>query len=712
MNFFKKLSLKRTTKISANAFAIFALVSLFQNCGQPFQAQQEFLDLGSLGADAKACDIVNGKGFINALSQCEVATCDNGFFVDKNSNSCASNQTTCAIPNGTGIKSWINNTWGACQIQKCNAGFHSENNSCVSNVRGCSGSGLYNTQTWNGSAWGACTTSQCAAGTHKENNSCVSDIQICSISQGSGQRVWNGSAWNSCEAVSCVSGYHIENNLCQNNLKSCSTAQGSGTQTWNGAWGSCQITQCPAGSQLEGGTCVSVTANRACTVNGRTGSQGFNDGAWSSCQACSADAYTSFRGACHDNPGFARTYASFLPGCWSQGLVTCTVPLQNAYISVPSKYSIRPSESVSFQITYSGSVAIHLTASQVQTSGPGSAGCTKSVSGSGNVSRTVTLSGCSGRGAVAISISAGSATSSTNAVMPAFGPSPDVIVMPSSNSVAYSLVTTGTYPGANGNQIYYEMHHPSNYQSLSNIPILVWIHGGSWSGGSAEMDRHVAKLFAEIGFLVFNINYTLAPMQPGAPYPNVPIAPVPYSAGPNDIKAFINYLKDNVHIMNGDTAKVSIAGMSAGGHLALHQATRPDNTMQFRCAINVSGPTSLIHFTETLNYPISRAILYNVFGNTPNALNANSPVYNIGSLKADKVGIFHQLRDNLVPIGQALELATAIKKSKPSVPLTINYADESNPPWVNPDMAQLTHVYSADPLALEALKHFVDSQCR
>ncbi len=618
---------KRSFKKIFQVIFFFLLIFSFQNCSQPFEVNEQMLNISSTAASSDACTIANGQGRMNSLSLCEVVTCD--------------------------------------------LGFHAENNACVSNVRNCSGTGVNNTQSWNGSSWGACVTSQCSADSHLENNSC------------------------------------------QSNERTCSTTQGNGIQSWsNGAWGACSVPQPSSPGNSDGGAVVPEYDNRSCTVNGKVGTQGLNSGVWSACRTCDADAYTSFRGVCFDNPTFAKNYASFLPGCWSNGLLTCPVSVHSGFISVPSRHQIRPSESVTFNVFYMGSANVTLSANQVQVSGPGAVGCTKSVSGTGSATRTVTLSGCQGPGAVSISISAGSSTGISGGSLAAFGPSPDVIVMPTLPSVSYSLKTDGTYPGANGNQIPFEMHYPANFASLANIPIIVWIHGGGWTGGTAEIDRPLAQLFAELGFLVFNINYTLAPPS-GVAFPGFSLPATPYSVGPNDVKAFINYLKTNVYLMNGDTSKISIAGSSAGAHLALHQATRPDNSTQFRCVISAAGPTLLTAYKDSANYPITRAILLNVFGDNVSVLNSNSPAFNVANFKGTSLGIFHQLQDNLVPISQALELVSAIKKIKPATPVTLNYANETNPnSWINPTINQITHIYSGEPSSFEALKYYVHTQCR
>ena len=46
------------------------------------------------------------------------------------------------------------------------------------------------------------------------------------------------------------------------------------------------------------------------------------------------------------------------------------------------------------------------------------------------------------------------------------------------------------------------------------FPILVYFHGGGWISGSPQTHRKICHRFAEAGFLVFNVDYALAPENP------------------------------------------------------------------------------------------------------------------------------------------------------------------------------------------------------
>jgi acetyl esterase len=45
-------------------------------------------------------------------------------------------------------------------------------------------------------------------------------------------------------------------------------------------------------------------------------------------------------------------------------------------------------------------------------------------------------------------------------------------------------------------------------------PVLVYLHGGGWVCGSPATHRKLAHRFAEAGYLVFNVDYRLAPEHP------------------------------------------------------------------------------------------------------------------------------------------------------------------------------------------------------
>jgi len=84
-------------------------------------------------------------------------------------------------------------------------------------------------------------------------------------------------------------------------------------------------------------------------------------------------------------------------------------------------------------------------------------------------------------------------------------------------------------------------------------PVIVWVHGGAWRAGSRS--KVPVLRWLTHGFAVASVDYRLSPQ---ARFP----------AQVHDIKAAIRYLRANATAHGLNTENVTIAGASAGGHLA------------------------------------------------------------------------------------------------------------------------------------------------
>jgi acetyl esterase len=87
------------------------------------------------------------------------------------------------------------------------------------------------------------------------------------------------------------------------------------------------------------------------------------------------------------------------------------------------------------------------------------------------------------------------------------------------------------------------------------FPVLVYLHGGAWIGGSPTTHRKLGHRFAEAGFLVVNVDYRLAPEHP---------FPTPLA----DCVAAIRWAVREAARWGGDRSRIAVAGDSAGGNLA------------------------------------------------------------------------------------------------------------------------------------------------
>ncbi|QDG50399.1 alpha/beta hydrolase [Persicimonas caeni] len=85
-------------------------------------------------------------------------------------------------------------------------------------------------------------------------------------------------------------------------------------------------------------------------------------------------------------------------------------------------------------------------------------------------------------------------------------------------------------------------------------PIVLYVHGGGFRILSKDTHFGMALQFAKRGYLVFNINYRLAPRHP-------------FPAAIEDACRAYRWVVENAHSFDGDLDRVVLAGESAGGNL-------------------------------------------------------------------------------------------------------------------------------------------------
>ncbi len=125
------------------------------------------------------------------------------------------------------------------------------------------------------------------------------------------------------------------------------------------------------------------------------------------------------------------------------------------------------------------------------------------------------------------------------------------------------------------------------------VPLLVFIHGGGWRGGSK--DGCPAKFLAQHGYAVASINYRLS-------------KEAVFPAQIEDCRAAIRFLRSQAVKYNIQPDRVGIWGGSAGAHLAALIGTsdnvdfsagptaplkKIDESVRVQCVIDMYGPTDL-----------------------------------------------------------------------------------------------------------------------
>jgi para-nitrobenzyl esterase len=152
-------------------------------------------------------------------------------------------------------------------------------------------------------------------------------------------------------------------------------------------------------------------------------------------------------------------------------------------------------------------------------------------------------------------------------------------------------------PSTSENCLFLNVFRPAK-QSSSQLPVMVWIHGGGFVGGESD-DYNPAGLVDD-GVIVVTINYRLGALGFLA-HP----ALASRSGGPSgdyglmDQQAALRWVRQNISAFGGSPANVTIFGESAGGQSVLLQLISPTARGLFAKAIAESGGYA--------QYPVSLA---------------------------------------------------------------------------------------------------------
>jgi para-nitrobenzyl esterase len=117
----------------------------------------------------------------------------------------------------------------------------------------------------------------------------------------------------------------------------------------------------------------------------------------------------------------------------------------------------------------------------------------------------------------------------------------------------------------------------------SGLPVLVWIHGGSFMNGSGSVGAYEGSGFARDGVVCVTINYRLA--ADGFLFLDDGVA----NLGLQDQLAALRWVRANIAMFGGDPARVTVAGESAGAMSVTTLLSMPLAEGLFSLAITESG---------------------------------------------------------------------------------------------------------------------------
>jgi acetyl esterase/lipase len=205
-------------------------------------------------------------------------------------------------------------------------------------------------------------------------------------------------------------------------------------------------------------------------------------------------------------------------------------------------------------------------------------------------------------------------------------------------------------------------------------PVIVWIHGGAWMGGSKDGGSPAVPLVGK-GYAVACINYRLS--QHAA-----------FPAQIEDCKTAIRWLRANAKTYNLNPDRIGVWGASAGGHLVALLGTsggagdhegrggNTDQSSRVQAVVDFFGPTDFLQMDahalqgarlkhDPPNSPESRLIGGAIQENVEKVGHANPVKY--VTIDAPPFLIVHGEQDPLVPCHQSELLYEALKSAKRDV---------------------------------------------
>lgn len=202
----------------------------------------------------------------------------------------------------------------------------------------------------------------------------------------------------------------------------------------------------------------------------------------------------------------------------------------------------------------------------------------------------------------------------------------------------------------------------------SSKPVVIWIHGGGWTGGrkSAARELNICRTLAEKGYAAFSIDYKLGEKVEDKDGKEAVVTDVPWPQNIYDCKTAVRYIRKEAARFGIDPSRVAITGGSAGAHLALVVGLSADDAQlnegglytdqsnAISCIIDFYGPTVIEG---------SRVDFF--AGKTPEETAANAKIASpVDQVKKDSppVLVAHGTADQLTDIAFSRNLVAKMKE--------------------------------------------------
>lgn len=206
-----------------------------------------------------------------------------------------------------------------------------------------------------------------------------------------------------------------------------------------------------------------------------------------------------------------------------------------------------------------------------------------------------------------------------------------------STCLTYSQVnfTTYTYSVKDKDTLHMDVYTPKNLKVGDSVPVLLWMHGGGFVGGSRNFpsEKKLAEVAAENGYLGVFISYRLTRKGQQTGFGcDCPTSEklLTFKNAAIDFLDAANFIYQNKSLLHADTTKIIAGGSSAGAEGMLNAVYMKE------------------HFIDDIT-PYQNIKFAGVFSLAGAMVNANYITKN----NALPSAFFHGTEDNLVPYGSA-----------------------------------------------------------
>ncbi|KAJ8871578.1 hypothetical protein PR048_027904 [Dryococelus australis] len=131
----------------------------------------------------------------------------------------------------------------------------------------------------------------------------------------------------------------------------------------------------------------------------------------------------------------------------------------------------------------------------------------------------------------------------------------------------------------------YTQKIPGSEYTTTNLPVMVWFHGGGWVSGAGTSKFYGPTFLMDQDIVLVTVNYRLGPLG----FLSTGDEASPGNYGLKDQVAALRWTRDNIAAFGGNPNSVTIFGESAGGASVHYHMLSPLSNGLFHRGISQSG---------------------------------------------------------------------------------------------------------------------------